>query len=125
MNYMLLQKLIYKVCEDNNIDKSKFFIASIGYGKNIVYDFRNRKDEIKVDYIIRYFDLYKTFVIWNKKEHKDKTKKFTIAKNAFNKIIDSYRNRIDKGVEYRCWCLSKAYVFEFDDLEKVLVKYFK
>ena len=125
MSYTEIEELIYKICEDNNIDKSNFFVASVGYGKNLIYDFINKKDKIEEKYIIRYFDLYKVFVIWNRAEHKKETKKLTITKNDFNKIINSSTDRFNKGIEYRCWKSSKAYVFEFTDLEKVLIKYFK
>ena len=99
-----------------------FYIANICNSKNIIYDFRNKKEEIKEKFIIRYFTKYAMFVVWNRKEHKPQTKKLTLSKKDFNKCIDTKTNVVKKGVEFKWRKLTTAYVSDLENLEKTILE---
>lgn len=114
-----IRKKIHEICKKNSIDESLFYIASIGTGKKIVYDFRNKKEEIKEKFIIRYFSRYDRFVIWNRIDHGPTTKIMSLCMNDFNDCIE---NRVLKGVEFRWKKSTKVYVSNLKDLEKTILE---
>ena len=117
-----IRKIVHGICKKNSIDESLFYIANICNSKNIIYDFRNKKEKIKEKFIIRYFAKYDMFVVWNREDHKPQTKKLTLSKKDFNKSIDTKTNVVKKGVEFKWRKLTTAYVSDLKDLEKIILE---